>query len=102
MQITHVHRVLHGIEAEIIRFAVSDAAFDAAAGHPHAEGVGVVIAPIGAALDHRSSSEFATPNDEGVVKQASLLEVFDQCRTGLFRVGAVLLQAADQSTVLIP
>ena len=71
-----------GVVAELVGLAVRDAAFDAAAGHPHREAADVVVAPafglIDVALGHRRAAEFAAPDDERVVEHAALLEVGDQ------------------------
>ena len=68
--------VFDGVEAELVGFAVGDAAFDAAAGHPDGEAVGVVVASV-AALGAGGSAELGGPDDEGFVEQAALFQVFD-------------------------
>ena len=90
------------LEAEFVAFAQGDARFDAAAGEPHAEGVGMVIAAVVAALDHRRAAELAAPDDQGVVEQAALFEVFHQRGGGLIGVAAVLLEVVDEVAVLVP
>jgi len=61
---------LDGVIAEIVGRAVDHAAFDAAAGHPDAEAVGVVVASV-AALRERRPAKFASPDNERVVEQAA-------------------------------
>jgi hypothetical protein len=79
VQIVNVRAVLHRVEAEFVRAADAHAAFEAAAGEPHGEGVDVVIAAGGFAhLAHRRAAEFAAPDDDGVIEQAALLEIFDE------------------------
>ena len=46
VQIMNMNGVLHRLEAELVRIAVSDAAFDAAASQQRREAVAVVIAAI--------------------------------------------------------
>ena len=94
--------VLDGIESEFVGFPVIDAAFDAAAGHPHREGIGVVIATVGAALGHGGAAEFTTEDDEGVFEHAALFEIFDERSTGLIDILAVLFEASDEAAVLVP
>src|SRR6188508_3027511 len=72
MNIVDVHAVLHGIEAEFVGLADDGAAFNAASGEPHGEGVDVMIPAGGLAVfTHGCASEFAAPNHQGVVEQAA-------------------------------
>jgi hypothetical protein len=64
----HGHGLFNGREAEFVGGAVRVAGPDAAAGHPDAEGVGVVIAAPGfdlfdLALQKRRAAELAAPDD---------------------------------------
>src|ERR1700722_14274317 len=72
VQIMHVDFVLAGIEAKIIRSAEGDARLDAAARHPDAETIRMMITPVVAALHHRRAPEFAAPNHERLVQQPAL------------------------------
>src|SRR6266571_3835791 len=45
VQVLHVEGVLHGGAAQLVGLADADAALDTAAGQPHREAVGVVVAP---------------------------------------------------------
>ena len=82
MEVVHVHRVLRDVVAEVVGAAVGHAGLDAAAGHPEGEATRVVIAAINVAgqlaLAVGSASKFSSPDNEGIIKHASLLEVFDQ------------------------
>ena len=49
----------------------------AAAGHPHGEAVGVVVAAV-ALLAHRRAAELAAPDDQRLVEQAAALQVVQQ------------------------
>src|SRR5262249_9774522 len=93
VEVVDVDPVRNGVEAELVGRAERKSRLDAAAGHPHGEGVRVVIpAVIAAALNHGGPAELAAPEDNRVVQQAALLEVLDQGGTGPVRVLAVLLQ----------
>ena len=78
------------LKPKLVGLAERDARLDAAAGQPHREGVGVVVAAVVAALDHRRAAELAAPDDQRVVEQAALLQVLDQRGAGLVGVAAVL------------
>ena len=71
VQVVDVDAVFDGVEAELVGFAERDARFDAAAGQPHRERVGVMVAAVvAAALDHRRAAELAAPDHQRVVQQA--------------------------------
>ena len=59
-----------GAEAEVVGAADGVAGFHAAAGHPHGEAGGVVVAAI-AFLAHGGAAELAAPDDEGFIEQAA-------------------------------
>ena len=61
-----------------------------------------MIAPIIAALNHRSAAKLTAPDDESRIEQPALLEILDQCRAGLVRVVAVLFQISREIPVLVP
>jgi hypothetical protein len=71
MQIGDMDFVFDDVEAHLVRRADRDAAFDAAAGHPHGEGLRMMIAAHAATkrdagLDHRRAAKFTAPDDERV------------------------------------
>ena len=74
VEVVHVEFVFHGVEAEVIGGADGLAAAHAAAGHPHRKARGVVIAAT-VLLAHGSATEFAAPDDEGLVEEAAGFEV---------------------------
>lgn len=54
--------------------------FDAAAGHPHGKGLGMMVtsatpAQCGTGFNHRGPAEFAAPDNECVFEEAPLFEV---------------------------
>ena len=94
------------VVGKVIGRAVSDARFDAAACCPERETTRVVVAAVVVAgkfsLAVRSSSEFAAPDDEGVVEEAAHFEVFDEGRGGLIGVLALTAKLFRQREVLVP
>ena len=102
VEVVNVDFVLDGIEAQFVGFSVVESSFDAAAGEPHGEGVGMVIAPIVTALDHGGAAEFATEDDKGVFEHAALFEILDEGGAGLIDILAVLFQAIHEAAVLVP
>ena len=102
-----MHRVLHHVEAQLVGGAVGHAAADAAAGHPEAVGLRVVIASLAAAqgrvgLHHRGASEFASPDHQGVVEQAALLQVEHQRGAGLIGGRRVAAHVAHHIGMGVP
>ena len=79
-------RFVDGGAAEFVGLADADAALDAAAGHPHREAVGVVVAA-GAlgVFGGRLAAELAAPDDERLVEQPALLQILEQRRRSACR-----------------
>ena len=79
MQVLDVEAVADGGCAEFVGLADADAALDAAAGHPHGEAVGVVIAAgaVGV-LGRRLPAELAAPDHQRLVEQAAPFQVLEQ------------------------
>src|SRR5690348_14297204 len=78
----------------------------AAAGYPHRIAVGKMIATKdraarGATFAERRSPELAATNDQRVVEQATLFEVFNQRRDGSIHRGAFFGQAVTNVFVLV-
>ena len=65
-----VVRVLLGVKTNLVGGAVREAAFETAAGHPHAESVGMMVAAI-AALRAGGAAEFSGEDDECFIKHAT-------------------------------
>ena len=61
MQIVHVDGFFDGAITKFIRSTVGQAAADTAAGEPHGEGLGMMIAAI-AVFDHRRAAELGSPH----------------------------------------
>ena len=86
MQIVDVDFVFDDFLAELVGGAIDLATLDAAAGHPCAEGLMMVVAArfaAGAAIVARGAAKFAAPDDERVVQHAALLEVAEERADGL-------------------
>ena len=95
LQIVDVDFVFHDAEAQFVGLAVMQAGLHAAAGHPHRETIGVVIAAKnvaarGAAFAERRAAELAAADDQRVVEQAALLQISDQGGDRFIRRGPFL------------
>src|SRR5690242_20003320 len=68
--------------AQLVRLSVNCPLFDAAAGQPDAEAVGMMVAAeelaAAALFVEWGAAKLATPDDERAVEQAPLLEVFEE------------------------
>ena len=53
-------------------------------------------------LCHGGPSEFATPDDEGIVEHASLFQIGDQCRSGLIDFLGGRCDRVFDSAVMVP
>ena len=99
--------VFYNVIAKVVSGAVDGAGLDAAAGHPHGVGFGVVVAAPGAteggiAFHHGGAAEFSAPDDEGFIKEAALFEVGDEGGTGLVSGLAEAFVVADNVAMGIP
>ena len=87
-------------------FSMNVSFLNACSSHPERERFSVMIASIGIgfriSLAVNGAAEFAAPNNQGVVEQASTLQVHDQSRAGLIRVPRGNRQALVQTAVVIP
>ena len=100
MEVVHVHRLFHRLEAEVVGGSVGEPGLHSPAGKPHAETERIVIASslagpgAPAHLHHRSAAELGAADHQGVLEQAAQLEVLDHRGEGLVgvvRIDAVLL-----------
>lgn len=106
LKVVDVNLSLSDVEAEVVGFTVG-AGLGAAAGHEGGEGLRVVIASRFATqgwigFDHGSAAEFASPDDEGFIKKAVSLEIFDEGGGGLRSLFAVALGGAFDVGVSVP
>ena len=83
------------------------AALDAAAGHPQAEGIRMMIAAGDflealAVFAERGATELAAPHDERGVEQAALFEVLQKRGDGLIDHLAIVRELRIEAAVMIP
>ena len=89
--------------AELVGVADAGAALDAAAGHPHREAVGVVVAARALRVFRRRlAAELAAPDHERLVEQAAALEVLEQARDRLVGAARVELVVHLEVAVRVP
>ena len=105
LQVVDVDRVFGDAEAEFVGAAELEAPFDAAAGKPHREGVGIVIASEdgalgGASFAEGSATEFAAPDNQRVVEQAALAQIVDQRGDRLVHRGAFVGESLAEAGAL--
>ena len=76
VEVVDVDRVFKNVVGEVVGFADGLAGFDAAAGEPKAVAAGMVVAAEAGfgdfALAVGGATEFAAPDNEGVVEEAAL------------------------------
>jgi hypothetical protein len=102
VEIVNMDGIGRDIETEVIGDAVDVAFFQTAASEPDAEAAVVMITTIVAALDHGGAAELAAPDDESVVEETPLFEVFDESGAGLIGSLAVFFDGFGEVTVLVP
>ena len=103
MEVAHVDDVFDGIVAEFVGLAVAEAGLHSASGHPHGETFDVVVATGTAfALEHGCSSEFATPNHEGVLEKSTLFEIGEKGPGGFVGVAAADLHVFVETAMVVP
>jgi hypothetical protein len=102
VEIVNMDGIGRDIETEVVGDAVDVAFFETAAGEPDAEASVVMIATIVAALDHGGTAELAAPDNESVVEETPLFEVFDESGAGLVGSLAVLLDGFGEIAMLVP
>jgi len=89
LQVANADWVLGNIVTDVIGYSVAPG-LNAAACHPHCEGMGMMIAPVAAflqsgidvVLHHRRAAEFTAPDDQGFIEEPALLQVGDQTGNG--------------------
>src|SRR5262245_58748231 len=103
MQVGHVAAVFNGVETNLIGGADRLASLDAASSQPHGEALPVVVASrLTEAFAGGCATEFAPPNQQGVLPQPGPLEVGDQGRDRLIGLARVELMIRDAVGVAIP
>ena len=82
VEVMNAYGIFVDVVGIVVGFADRLAGFNAAAGKPHREAARVVVAAKAGgsevALAVNSAAKFSSPDDEGVIKKASLFEVCDE------------------------
>ena len=91
----HVHGIFGDLIGKIIGLAMTVARLEAATGAPDGVADPEVIAPVATpvfnvALDKNRASKLADPEHDGIVEQATLLEIFDQSGSRLIGIAALI------------
>ena len=103
MQIAHVNDVFLRMITELVRRSVADATLDSTACHPHGKAFDMMIPACSPfALEHRSTPEFATPDDQSVFEQATLFEIGQESPGGTVGQATTNLHVVGQATMMIP
>ena len=106
IQVANVNGILDDVVAEIIGGAVDDSTFDSGSCHPDAEAAWMVIAAIvgfgETALAIDRASEFAAPNNQGVVEHASHFQILNKSCTRLIDVAALKGEVTGEVAMLVP
>jgi len=101
VEVVHMDFVFLGEVAEVVGGSVAIAGFDASSGEPDGEAGGVVVTAI-FPLGYGCTAKLGSPDDEGVVHQAALLEVGEESGNGLVGGQSVFGVTFDEATVLVP
>lgn len=95
LEVGDVDGVFGDVVADVVGGSVGSG-LDAAASHPHGEGVGVMVSAVVAlfefgadvVLHHGCAAKFATPDDEGAVEESTLFEIGNEASDGLVNLAA--------------
>ena len=102
MEVVDGDGILFGLPAEGVGGAVGVAAFDAGAGEPRGEAVGVMVASARAFLESGHPAEFAAAKNQSVFEQAALFEIAQERAGGLVEDGAVHIVLRGELFVAVP
>ncbi len=89
VEVVDVDAVFHRVQTQIVGAADRLASLHAAAGEPHGEAGGVVVAAV-PLFAHGGPAELAPPQDQRVFQEAAGFEIAQQARDGLVGGGEVL------------
>ena len=112
LQVMRRDFIFDNTETQFVGLAVVVTAFDTAASHPHRKAIREVIAAEDiaggrASFSERRAAKFTAADDQSVLEQSTLLQVFDECSDGLVRfrpfVGESICQAfTNTGAVKVP
>ena len=101
-----VDGVFGDVVGKVVGVSVNDAGFDTGSGHPDGEVFRVVVAAVvfagEFALAVDGATEFAAPDDEGVIEHTSFLEVGNEGVGSLIDIAALEREVAAEVAVLVP
>ena len=88
----HMHRVFGDIEAKLIGRSMDMTTLYSTSCHDHGEAIRIMITPkqlsFGCApFAERCTTKLTTNNDQGIVKQSTLFQIFDQGGYGFIHGG---------------
>src|SRR5215510_4333156 len=89
VDVVDVRPFFNRAQPDLIRGADDLSAFDTAAGHPHRETPGVVVAPVAFLVEWRAA-EFTAPYDQRRIEQSARLQIGQQSGDWLIGAGAHL------------
>ena len=102
VEVVDVDGVLHDVVAVVVGLAVDESRLDAAARRPQREAAAMVVAAVVVlgelALAVDGAPELAAPDDQRLVEQAALIQVFDQGGEG--GVGAAAYRGVSPKTAM--
>ena len=101
VQVVDLDLVFDGVVTVVVGGAIDRSPLDPAAGHPHGEPIGIVIAAIGP-LGHGGAAELSAPDNECAVEQTASFQVGEEARDRFVDGAGVVLMAAFQARVLVP
>src|SRR5437773_5396517 len=106
LEVVDVHGVFHDVVAKFAGLSVNQSRLAAAAGRPHREATGVVVAAViigrKFALRVIGPPELASPDDQRVLEQAARLEIPDERRRRLVGLLAQRADSRGQVAVVVP
>ena len=104
VQVVNGERIDNGVRAKLVGFAIRDSALKATTGHEDCITADMMISArdIVDRTDGWRAPHFASPQHDGLIQQAALMQVCNQCRDGLFRDAGVLFVVRFQMRVLVP
>ena len=100
-EIVDGERLIDGVVTEFVGGAEDSAGLEAAASHPEAEAVGVVVASA-ATLGEGGAAELAGEDDNGALEQAALLEILQKRGNRLVDLVGHHAVPLDDVAVVIP
>lgn len=100
MQVMNMHGILHSVVSKLISRPIADPRLDTSAGQEHGEPLDMVIPST--SLRHRSPTKFATPQDQGIIQHASLLQVGNQGSGGSIHFFGRGFHALLDAAMMIP